>query len=446
MMKKRICTLLVLLGLGVFSAGTIACADSTGTEVKAETESAAETGTASEAAAADTQSEAGTAEENASEADGSAVIDLKSLGYTVKNPDLWDGLEGTVFFYPASSSSLLDDPEVFLSTIYYLPVNEDDVDGEEEAEASMDMVTIPGVIFSIRGDRDQMLKALGDLGFTDNLSEDEIMKQAMDIGIVITGHTANIAPLEKKIYSLRDVTGTVSSIPLIASSIMSKKIASGADKILIDIKVGKGSLIKTKKDANKLSSLMKKIGKFYNKEVSTVITDMNNPLGRTIGNSLEVIEAIDILKGEVINGDLYRLCIELASEMVSMAKGISKWDASQEVIKVIEDRSAYKKFLEFVKAQGGTITDIEVASNTKRIRARKRGVLESINSLALAEVANELGAGRKSIDEDIDLKVGVELNKVVGNIVKRGDILCTVYCNKNSYVDINKIRDSFSIK
>ena len=283
-------------------------------------------------------------------------------------------------------------------------------------------------------------------GFNTNLSEEEIMKQAMDIGIVITGHTANIAPLEKKIYSLRDVTGTVASIPLIASSIMSKKIASGADKILIDIKVGKGSLIKTKKDANKLSSLMKKIGKFYNKEVSTVITDMNNPLGRTIGNSLEVIEAIDILKGEIINGDLYRLCIELASEMVSMAKGISKWDASQEVIKVIEDRSAYKKFLEFVKAQGGTITDIEVASNTKRIRARKRGVLESINSLALAEVANELGAGRKSIDEDIDLKVGVELNKVVGNIVKRGDILSTVYCNKNSYVDINKIRDSFSIK
>ena len=182
MMKKRICTLLVLLGLGVFSAGTIACADSTGTEVKAETESAAETGTASEAAAADTQSEAGTAEENASEADGSAVIDLKSLGYTVKNPDLWDGLEGTVFFYPASSSSLLDDPEVFLSTIYYLPVNEDDVDGEEEAEASMDMVTIPGVIFSIRGDRDQMLKALGDLGFTDNLSEDEIEAGLVQVG------------------------------------------------------------------------------------------------------------------------------------------------------------------------------------------------------------------------------------------------------------------------
>ena len=181
-MKKRICTLLVLLGLGVFSAGTIACADSTGTEVKAETESAAETGTASEAAAADTQSEAGTAEENASEADGSAVIDLKSLGYTVKNPDLWDGLEGTVFFYPASSSSLLDDPEVFLSTIYYLPVNEDDVDGEEEAEASMDMVTIPGVIFSIRGDRDQMLKALGDLGFTDNLSEDEIEAGLVQVG------------------------------------------------------------------------------------------------------------------------------------------------------------------------------------------------------------------------------------------------------------------------
>ena len=191
-MKKRICTLLVLLGLGVFSAATIACADGAGTEVKAETESAAETGTASEAAAetgtaseaaaADAQSEAGAAEENASEAEGSAVIDLKGLGYSIKNPDLWDGLEGTLFFYPASSSSLLDDPEVFLSTIYYIPVTDEDVDSEEDAEASMDLMTVPGVLFSIRGDRDQMLEALNDLGFADDLTEDEIEAGLVQVG------------------------------------------------------------------------------------------------------------------------------------------------------------------------------------------------------------------------------------------------------------------------
>ena len=283
-------------------------------------------------------------------------------------------------------------------------------------------------------------------GFNIALTDEEVMKQAQDIGIVLTGQTATLAPMDKKIYALRDVTGTVSSIPLIAASIMSKKIASGADKILIDIKVGKGALLRTKKDATKLSSLMKKIGKFYNREVSTIISDMNVPLGRNIGNSLEVIEAVDILKGKIKNGNLYRLCIELASEMVSMAKGISKWSANVEVLDAIENKSAYNKFLELVEAQGGNLDGVEVSSNVKRIRARKRGVLESIDALSLAEVSLDLGAGRKAKEDEIDYTVGIKLNKVVGDIVKRGDILCTIYYNEKSNIDINKIRDSFSIE
>lgn len=281
-------------------------------------------------------------------------------------------------------------------------------------------------------------------GFRIDLSDEEVMKQAQDIGVVLTGQTAKLAPMDKMIYALRDVTGTVSSIPLIATSIMSKKIASGADKILIDIKVGKGALLQTKKDANKLSELMKKIGEFYNREVRTVISDMNVPLGRSIGNSLEVLEAIDILKGKIKNGNLYRLCIELASEMVSMANGISKWDASQMVIDAIENKSAYNKFLELVNYQNGNIDNIQVSKNTKRIRAKESGVVEKIDALILAKASLELGAGRKTKEDKIDYSVGIKINKEVGSVVKKGDVLCTLYYNKP--YDISDLDKAFVIK
>jgi pyrimidine-nucleoside phosphorylase len=232
-------------------------------------------------------------------------------------------------------------------------------------------------------------------GFNIALSDEEIMKQASDIGIVLTGQTASLATMDKYIYALRDVTGTVSSIPLIATSIMSKKIASGADKIVIDIKVGKGALLQTKKDANKLSEVMKKIGSFYHREVKTIISDMNTPLGHCIGNALEVSEAIDLLKGKIKSGNLYTLCTELAGEMISLAKGISKWDAVEAARVSLEDGSAYKKFMELVSYQGGDIDKLEISKNTKKIRAKKSGVLESINALELAKLSLELGAGRK---------------------------------------------------
>ena len=281
-------------------------------------------------------------------------------------------------------------------------------------------------------------------GFNIALSDEEIMKQASDIGIVLTGQTASLATMDKYIYALRDVTGTVSSIPLIATSIMSKKIASGADKIVIDIKVGKGALLQTKKDANKLSEVMKKIGSFYHREVKTIISDMNTPLGHCIGNALEVSEAIDLLKGKIKSGNLYTLCTELAGEMISLAKGISKWDAVEAARVSLEDGSAYKKFVELVSYQGGDIDKLEISKNTKKIRAKKSGVLESINALELAKLSLELGAGRKSKEDKIDYSVGIKLNKNVGDIITKGQVLATIYYNRD--YTMNDIDNYFVIK
>ncbi|MDD5888929.1 MAG: thymidine phosphorylase [bacterium] len=264
-------------------------------------------------------------------------------------------------------------------------------------------------------------------GFRVDLTEEEVKKQVKDIGLVVTGQTADLAPMDKVIYALRDVTGTVSSIPLIASSIMSKKIASGADKILIDIKVGKGALLKTKKDANKLSQLMIKIGKFYNREVRTIISDMNVPLGHAIGNSLEVLEAIDILRGKEKKSNLVDLCIELASEMVSMGKEISKDEAVKLVKKSIKNLSAYNKFLEMVEEQGGDIKGIKVNKKVQKIKASKYGTIVAIDALEFGKLSVSLGAGRINKEDSIDYGVGIYLEKMVGQKVRKGDVLARIY-------------------
>ena len=264
-------------------------------------------------------------------------------------------------------------------------------------------------------------------GFRIDLSEKEVINQVQDIGVVVTGQTADLAPMDKVIYALRDVTGTVSSIPLIASSIMSKKIASGADKILIDIKVGKGALLKTKKDANKLSQLMIKIGKFYNREVRTIISDMNVPLGHAIGNSLEVLEAIDILRGKEKKSNLVDLCIELASEMVSMGKEISIEEATKLVKKSIKNGSAYNKFLEMVEIQGGDIKGIKVNKKVQKIKSSKYGTIVSIDALEFGKLSVSLGAGRISKEDTIDYGVGIYLEKLIGQKVRKGDVLARIY-------------------
>ena len=265
-------------------------------------------------------------------------------------------------------------------------------------------------------------------GFKVDLTEDEIKKQAEDIGIVITSQTKDLAPLDKKVYALRDVTATTNSIPLIASSIMSKKIAGGADKIVIDIKVGSGALIKTKEEAERLSSLLIKIGTYYQKEVRTVISNMDRPLGHNIGNKLEVLEAIDVLKGNV-KGELLNLSLELATKMVSMGKGISEEEAMKEVKENLENGKALNKFIEFVKYQHGNIEELEINAKVYNIKANKSGTLKDINALSIAKLSESLGAGRKSKDGEIDYNAGVVIKKDIGDEIKEGDVLASLYTN-----------------
>ncbi len=277
-------------------------------------------------------------------------------------------------------------------------------------------------------------------GYRVDLTDEEISKQVKNINIVITGQTGSLVPMDKVIYALRDVTATVSSIPLIASSIMSKKIASGADKILIDIKVGNGALLQTKEEAEKLSELMIKIGEEYKREVRTIISDMNIPLGKCVGNSLEVLEAIDVLKGVEKNNNFVNLCYELATEMVSMGLSLSKEKAYMMVKNSIEDGSAYQKFLELVKTQNGNIEGIKVSEKTYDLCAQSSGTLKAINALEVGKLSLSLGAGKENIDDTIDYTVGVKLNKLVGDFVKKGEVLATLYVNKDvSNISINDI-------
>ena len=268
-------------------------------------------------------------------------------------------------------------------------------------------------------------------GFRIDLDDEELIKQVQDIGIVITGQTKNLAPMDKVIYALRDVTGTVSSIPLIASSIMSKKIAGGADKILVDIKVGNGALLQTKKDAEELSRLMKSIGKIYNREVRTIISDMNVPLGRCIGNSLEVQEAMSILQCKEKDNNLYNLCIELSTEMVSMGKDISKEEANKLVLNALNTGDAFAKFLQLVEMQNGKIDKLSVCEHKKYIKSPKKGTITDINALALGKLSVSLGAGRQSKEDKIDYGVGIKLNKLVGEKVKKGEIIAYIYTDKS---------------
>ena len=265
-------------------------------------------------------------------------------------------------------------------------------------------------------------------GLKVDLTLEEIEKQAKEIGIVITSQTKDLAPLDKKIYALRDVTATTNSIPLIASSIMSKKIAGNADKIVIDIKVGNGALLKNMEDAKRLESLLIKIGTYYQKEVRTVISNMDRPLGHNIGNKLEVLEALDVLKGNV-KGELLDLSLELASKMVSMGKEISEADAMREVKENLENGKALDKFLEFVKYQYGDIDSLNIDAKVYNIKANKTGVLKDINALSIAKLSESLGAGRKSKEDKIDYNAGIIIKKDIGDEIKEGDILATIYTN-----------------
>ena len=281
-------------------------------------------------------------------------------------------------------------------------------------------------------------------GYRIDLTDDEIKNQVHKIGAVVTGQTADLVPMDKVIYALRDVTSTVSSIPLIASSIMSKKIASGADKILIDIKVGNGALLPNREMAKELSDIMKRIGKVYNREVRTIISDMNTPLGTSIGNALEVLEAIDVLKNKETDNNFVDLCYDLATDMVSMALGITKKDAFNMVYETISTGKAYDKFVEIVSSQGGDVKGITVAKKKVDIISPETGVLSKVSAIGCGELALKLGAGKVSIKDKIDYGVGVKLHKLQGEHVCKGDVLATLYVGEKE--PIYEFDDIFKIK
>ncbi len=270
-----------------------------------------------------------------------------------------------------------------------------------------------------------------------NLSEKTFIKTVKDIGFCIISQTKNICLMDKKIYALRDVTNTTESIGLIASSIMSKKIACGASKIVIDIKIGNGALIKNYDDAIKLAKIMKKIGKHYNKEVICILTDMTNPLGSNVGNKIEVMEVLDILQNKKDNL-LKSLVIDMATEIVMVVKNVSKKDAKKEVITNLENGKAYEKFITYVNRQNGNIDNLKLKKGIN-VLSEKEGYLKEINALEIGKLSCKLGSGRVKKEDNIDYDAGVILKKEVGSYVKKGDIFCTIYGKKQESIDIDKI-------
>lgn len=276
-------------------------------------------------------------------------------------------------------------------------------------------------------------------GFRTNLSKDEFIHEIEDIGMAITSQTDDVALADKKIYALRDVTGTTESIPLIASSIMSKKIASGSKKLVIDLKVGEGALVKDIESARRLGNLMIKIGKENGMEVICLLTNMNIPLGNNVGNSLEVLEAINTLYYNK-ESNLQKLCVCLASYMVSLGKGISYEEANNMVLDAIRSKKAYNKFLEFVLYQHGDITKLPKSNMIYEVKSDTSGYLTDIFSLEIAKLSMHLGAGRQNKDDKIDYSAGIIINKNINDYVNINDTILTLYTNKDvPLFDKNKL-------
>lgn len=273
-------------------------------------------------------------------------------------------------------------------------------------------------------------------GMTIELDMERFIEQVNEIKLAIIGQTGNLAPADKYLYALRDVTATVESIPLIASSIMSKKIAAGADAIVLDVKFGAGAFMKTLEDAKQLAQAMVEIGRDAQRQTVAFLTDMNQPLGLAIGNALEVKEAIETLKGHGPK-DLEELVLQLASQMVVLAKKAPDVEAAYEQLKEKLHRGeAFNKFKEFVQAQGGDVAQIEnpdllpKADSIIPVKASQSGYVHQIDALSIGLAAMKLGAGRATKDDMIDMAVGVVLDKKVGDSVGEGDVLAYIHANR----------------
>ncbi|WP_143463607.1 pyrimidine-nucleoside phosphorylase [Levilactobacillus enshiensis] len=281
-------------------------------------------------------------------------------------------------------------------------------------------------------------------GYQVEISEDAFIEQVKDKGLAIVGATGNIAPADKKIYALRDVTDTVDSIPLIASSIMSKKIASGTDALVIDVKTGAGAFMKTLDDSRELAKALVGIGKGVGMDCMAIISDMNQPLGNAIGNALEIKESIDLLKGEA-PADITDLVLTLGSHMVVMSGKAKTLDEARAMCeKTITDGSALKKFGDMVEAQGGdrsVIDHPEIMPQAKYkipLPAKASGVVSKVEADEMGIASMLLGGGRQKADDKLDYAVGIMMNKKVGDAVKEGDTLLTIYSNREDVEDIKK--------
>jgi len=279
-------------------------------------------------------------------------------------------------------------------------------------------------------------------GFQVELASEQFIQQVNDIKMAVVSQSGNLTPADKKIYALRDVTGTVPSIPLIASSIMSKKIASGADAIVLDVKVGEGAFMKTVKEAEELAHAMVKIGNRVGRKTIAILSDMSQPLGYAVGNALEVKEAIDVLKGEGPE-DVKELCLTLGSYMVFLSEKAPSIEKAREMLKeVLNSGKALETFKAFIKAQGGNLAIVdhpELLPQAKykiEIPAKQSGYIEKIVANEIGVAAMLLGAGRETKDSAIDLAVGIVLNKKVGDFVEKGETLATIHSNKENIEEI----------
>lgn len=273
-------------------------------------------------------------------------------------------------------------------------------------------------------------------GFSTDLTVEELHKQVEKIGVAIGQQTKNLTPADGKLYALRDVTATIDAMPLIASSVVSKKIASGADNIILDVKYGSGAFMKKAEDAVELAKLMVKIGKKLNKSITAVVTSMEEPLGRAVGNSLEVIESLEFLRGNITTGDIAELTYDFATiALTQTGMFIDEETARAYLQELVHTGKAIEKFKELITAQGGNsdVADdygkMPQASYKVEVKAEKSGFVQKIDAYKIAYGCKLLGAGREKKSDSIDYSVGVFLNKKTGEQVNIGDVLYTIYSN-----------------
>lgn len=281
-------------------------------------------------------------------------------------------------------------------------------------------------------------------GYKTELEDKEFMELIKKTNLSIISQTKNICPADKKIYALRDVTGTVNSIPLIASSIMSKKIASGARVIVIDLKVGKGAFMKNIKTATMLANTLIKIGNMYSRKVICILTDMNTPIGKNIGNKVEVEEVIDYFNGNK-DEKLDVICKTISAYIIKYGKNKNINLALKEVNEIIDTGKAKSKFYEWISLQGGNLNKIKINSKKIIINSDEGGYIKSIDALNIGKLSCSLGAGRIKKDDKINYDVGVKLNVSVGDYIKKGDKLATVYYDKRNNEIEQAIKSSIFI-